>query len=155
MIDNDFFPSAFVPNISSKTIYTLCPKCRQIPVINLLKDKPKFIRIECLCSYKTTIEIETYISMITISSKKLKTVPYKTNCDFHSKFPYQSYCRKCKTHYCIKCMINLCPMGHKDLYQLNWFGNEKRISFLKEKIKKAKEFLNIKCSTLYSKMLIK
>ena len=125
-------------------ILTTCPKCFNIPLIQLIFNQTFKVKINCHCGYESTMELKEYLENL----KKQKTE--KKTCERllqHLSKPAVKYCIQCQKWLCEECETNhalwiknhqtistqiqietKCPLHHED-YEYFCFTCKKHFCF--------------------------
>ena len=121
---------------------TICPKCKRIPKITILRNVKYWVRIECsLCNYDKTIPLSNYITFVSQADEPI----IKTKCEQHNDKQFEFYCGDCKREFCSDCIEN-----HKNHWntKLSNILPSNFIQRLKDNITNAENHIN-----LYNKQL--
>ena len=89
-----------VQNFSRKTV---CPKCFQYPLIQLIENQPEQIIIKCPCRYEKTLSISDYNTTIDYLCKPNPTCQNEIT---HTSQKGEEFCLNCNNWLCSECLIN-------------------------------------------------
>ena len=129
-------------NILNQNKTLICPKCKRIPKITILRNIKYWVRIQCsLCNYDNTLPLSNYITIVSQSNKPI----IKTKCERHNDKQFEFYCGDCKYEFCSDCIED-----HKNHWhtKLSNILPSNFIQKLKDNITKAENHIN-----LYNKQL--
>ena len=122
------WPKLYDITYEHKYLFLKCPKCNEIPYININENHSENININCdKCKYSSEIKLYNYM-------KNLKNVDLLKNkrCLTHNNY-LNKYCYRCHIQFCSKCEISNQHSSHE-------IKIIKKI-FTPEKIDKAKKIL--------------
>ena len=118
---------------------TLCPQCKNYPLLSLNEDKPKNIFIQCdHCGYNQLTSLPNYLEKI----KTFSNINDDINqlCNNHKQASYK-YCTECKLYLC-----NLCH--NHELHKLISLDNIIANNNIKSQVKERYNHISIYCKEL-------
>ena len=124
-------------NILNQNKTLICPKCKRIPKITILRNIKYWVRIQCsLCNYDNTLPLSNYITIVFQSNKPI----IKTKCERHNDKQFEFYCGECKYEFCSDCIED-----HKNHWhtKLSNILPSNFIQKLKDNITKAENHINL------------
>ena len=156
-IDSDYlFLENFPQELSNftfieKYLYLNCPKCKEIPFLNINEANPEFITIKCdKCNTELELNLKSYLS--NLSSENLSKNK-KSICNTHHLYN-DRLCMKCHDQYCAKCEIYNKQHSDHIIIRIKTMTTSKYINEWKDKIKEVKEYLKKYISDFFNDELI-